>query len=209
MPIPANLDHLVYVCDELEEGIARIGAQLGTAPVRGGSHPKFGTCNALLSLGDTVYLEVLAPDPAHKGPAQDAWLATLPGDRAMATWVMRTSSIDSTAARAREAGAAIGRTIPGSRALPDGSVLEWQLSEPFAMPFDGVVPFLIDWGNSPHPAMHTPHGGTLTGFAIHHPRAKALRNVFAAMGVTVEIIDSAHIRIEATIEGAHGAVTLS
>ena len=58
-----TIDHLVYACANLERGMDEIEAQLGTRPVRGGRHPKFGTHNALLGLGDGVYLEIASRDP--------------------------------------------------------------------------------------------------------------------------------------------------
>ena len=208
MPLPPNLDHLVYFADDLERGMEEIEAKLGVAPVKGGSHPGFGTCNALISLGDTAYLEVLAPDPQQPGPGQEAWLKTIPKGRSLATWVMRSADIDASAAAARGAGGAIGKTLDGKRQAPGGALLEWRLSDPLAMPFDGCVPFLIDWGNSPHPAANTPQAGIITHFAIEHPDASALSRVFAAMGEDVDVRDGPAPVIRAIVEGAKGNVRL-
>lgn len=207
--VPTSLDHLVYYADDLDQGIAELEAQLGVAPVHGGSHPGFGTHNALLSLGEEVYLEVLSPDPALNARDKTEWMRqNLSEGRNMLTWVMRTHDIDAVSDASRQQGAAIGESFKGSREAPDGTLLEWQLSDPKAMPFGGCVPFLIDWGTTPHPASTAPRGGQLTGFSIKHPRADELRKVFAAMGADISVTEASEPAIVARIEGKFGPVTL-
>ena len=63
MAIPADLDHLVFTCADLDAGIAWAERTFGVRPVRGGAHPQWGTHNALMSLGRERYLEILAPNP--------------------------------------------------------------------------------------------------------------------------------------------------
>ena len=118
MSVPATLDHLVYAAPDLGQAIDRIEALLGVRPAKGGSHPSFGTCNALLSLGNAIYLEILAPDPDLPAPSRGRWTDHAPEGGGLMTWVVRSDSIEQTAQAARRAGGAIGAVIPGERALP-------------------------------------------------------------------------------------------
>ena len=81
----------------------------------------------------------------------------------------------------------MGPIESGHRETPDGAVLSWEVSDPYAMPFDGAVPFLIDWGTTPHPATTAPPAGTLIGFRIEHPEPPRVGVVLDALGVEVEV----------------------
>ena len=209
IPILERVDHLVYTSARLETGMDEIEQQLGVRPVRGGQHLEFGTHNALLSLGRTTYLEVIAYDPELKMP--DRGLPFGIGKFAesrLATWALRSESISECAAAANSAGLKTGAIQSGSRQTPDGKVLSWQLSDPYAMLLDGTVPFLIDWGCTSHPAGTGRHGGKLTGLRIEHPEPARIRLALAALGVVADIKKADSARLVATINTANGDVQL-
>ncbi len=199
-----SIDHLVFAASDLETGMSAIESLLGVQPVLGGRHPDYGTHNALLSLGPDVYLEVIAPDPDLPAPENGALFSsdpkTLPK---LVTWVLQTNDIEATAKMGAKHG--IGPVQAGSRQTPSGTMISWQLTDPYAMPLDGAIPFLIDWGSTPHPAKLVPTGGKLVKLSIVHPQApeveEALDGLNAA-GISVLVGDA--VSISAQIETLDG-----
>lgn len=207
--LPKNIDHLVYTASSLEEGIVEIERILGVKAVRGGRHPNYGTHNALLSLGDSIYLEIIAPDPGLPVPERGRLLAdSYKKSPRLSTWVLRTDRIENLHATALKNGLKLGNIASGKREKPDGSVLAWQLSDPYAFPLEGTIPFLIDWGNTPHPATTLPNAGTLTGIEIQHPDPGVVRNYLNILGVSIKVIKGQEPGIRAKIKTAKGIVLL-
>jgi hypothetical protein len=69
-----------------------------------------------------------------------------------------------------------------SRARPDGSVIAWTMTSPFAERAGGVLPFYIDWGKAAHPASALPPALSLVSLTIVHPDANRIRAILDALG---------------------------
>ncbi len=204
-----GVDHLVYAVPDLQAGMDEIEKLLHRRPVPGGRHPGFGTHNALVSLGPTTYLEIIAPDPAL--PRPDRGVLFFDDDHLaarLATWVVRTERIDDAVAAMGAAGFDLAGVEPGSREKPDGTVLSWRLTDPWAPRLGGALPFLIAWGDTPHPAGAAPRAGELVGLRIEHPEPDGVRRALAVLGLEVEVRFADRFRMVAAVETARGEVEL-
>jgi hypothetical protein len=204
----AEIDHLVYGVPDLDEGMDGIELLLGTRPARAGRHPAYGTRNALLSLGPTCYLEVIAPDPELPTPDRGIGFGVggLTKPR-LVTWSLRHPAIEAAAVRAD-----LGGVEPGRRERADGTVLSWKLTDPYAERMGGVIPFLIDWGETPHPASSAPSGSRLVGIRLEHPvpaRVLERLDLLEADFTEVDVVRGDEPCIVALIETPGGAVELT
>jgi hypothetical protein len=203
------VDHLVYAAPNLAEAVATIERLFGCDVVPGGSHEAWGTRNALVSLGDACYLEVIGPDPEAEidGDPVLFGIDTLDAPR-LVTWAAKGRDLEATAQRVRSSGVDLGGVFPGSRQVPDGPVLSWQLTNPFADRVDGVVPFLIDWGDSQHPAATLPEACHLVNLSVSHHDIALVEGALRAIGSPIGVADG-DTRITATIRTPNGDVHLT
>jgi catechol 2,3-dioxygenase-like lactoylglutathione lyase family enzyme len=178
-----TLDHLVYATPDLEESVRLVAKLTGVRPVEGGPHPGLGTRNHLLGLGELRYLEIIGPDPDQPEPERPRpfGIDELTEPR-LAAWAVRAADIETRVARSRTLGYDPGPIEPLSRRTPDGDVLRWRLT----FPYEPVVPFLIDWGRTPHPARRLPVV-PLTAFSGAHPDPAGVHGRLAALGVELDV----------------------
>lgn len=157
-----QLDHIMYACPDLQAGIDEIYALTGVMPAMGGSHPGVGTRNALLSLDNHQYLEIIAPDPEQDLAGTTGQLLLDHGGTGIRSWAIACNSLTKVATLAAARNIATRDIIDMSRTTPDGVKLAWQL----LFLTDPHMPFFIDWLKSPHPALSTPTGCQLNSFHI-------------------------------------------
>lgn len=204
-----GIDHLLYATSNLQRGMDEIEALLGVRPVPGGNHPQYGTKNALLSLGTGIYLEVIARDPDLPAPDRGA-LFDIPEaqDSRLVAWVYRVTEIQESADALKNAGIVLGTVDSGQRAKPDGSVVRWEMTDPYTRPLNGAVPFLIDWGDTPHPSTAVPPAGRLVQLAVAHPDPEAVESALSVLGAQVKVAKGDRCSLSATIETTDGYVTI-
>ena len=206
------VDHLVYAAADLEAGMREIERLLGVAAVTGGQHSGRGTRNALRALGDSVYLEIVAPDPSQPAPESGRWLGVDACVRSemprLTTWAAKCQDLFETQRRAVDGDLKLGPVREGRRTTPDGTLLRWELTDPEPLVSDGVVPFLIDWGASRHPAKDAPRGARLVNLRLEHPDAATITNQLRALPFGVEVHPGTAPALIAVITGPRGTVEL-
>jgi hypothetical protein len=204
-----QIDHLVYATPDLSAGVERIEALLGIRATPGGQHPGEGTRNALVALGPTSYLEILGPDPEQAKPDRPRrfGIDTLSTPR-LVTWAAKGRNLAQTVNDARRRGVLLGEVIPGSRRTPAGALLSWHTTNQRVVIADGIVPFFIDWGTTPHPASSAAPGATLIALRAEHPDPTRVRNILKELGFDLAVTNGATAALVATIAGPRGRVEL-
>lgn len=212
--IPAQLDHLIITVPDLEAGVAAVEEATGVRAVPGGSHPGRGTANFLLGLAPTgwpegahTYLEILGPDPQQEKPADgtlplDAHLATEP---TLQTWAIHPPAFLAKVAAANTAGIDFGEVQDMARDTAEGDRLEWRLTTRSPLPHEGAQPFLIDWGESVHPAEAALPTLELLEFRVESPEPEAARQVLEVLGAgDTTVVEGSNCRLRARLRGPGG-----
>ena len=177
------IDHLVITAPTLASGADWVARSLGVAPGPGGAHPRMGTHNLLLRLGEATFLEVLAPDPAAAPPSRPRWFALddLGPDDAprLAAWVARTDELQACPDALLALLGPVEAMTRGTR--------EWLITIPpdGGLPLGGALPMLIEWQSPRTPAgAGLPESGCeLAALGLRHPQAGRLHELLALAGL--------------------------
>lgn len=191
-----RLDHVVITGPDLAELVAWFAERTGVTAVPGGTHPR-GTANALVAL--TVggvrgrrYLELIAPWPGAAAPR-------------VHTYAVRPPDLDACVALARGRGHDPGEPADLSRRTPDGTVLRWRLARTDRRP---DVPFLIDWGDTPHPGLADLPAVELLQWQRIEPDPGPTRAAITALGLdpaeVAELITGGPPRYRLVVAGPDG-----
>jgi hypothetical protein len=185
--VHAVVDHVILGVSDRDRGCQEFETLTGVRPRPGGRHPGAGTRNALVSLGDRTYLEIMAPDPEAASESSRNRLGTF-AKLTPFGWAIGTTNIGQAAARLRDAGYEARPPSRGSRVQPDGAVLRWT-SLSVGLPDTRHSPFFIEWDrDTPHPASTSPPGCRLEAIVIQEPEPSALAALVKQFGLDVSVL---------------------
>lgn len=180
------LDHLTVTAPSLEAGSEFVREVLGIAPQNGGEHPRMGTHNRLLHLGESMFLEVIATNPSAIGPDRPRWFAldtlTPQATPALSTWVVRTTDI-------RSASMAAPEGLGDIEAMRRGT-LDWLITIPEdgSLPLGGLAPALIEWSSAAHPAsMLIDHHLRLAKLELFSPQPERIERLLRALEIAAPV----------------------
>ena len=201
----AIIDHLVYACPELGPAVAHITALTGVQAAAGGQHLGLGTHNALLSLGERTYLEIIAPDPSQPTPTGPLsfGLAELSAPT-LRGWAVAPADLDAAVQASQAAGFDYGPIVAGRRRTADGHELTWRMTTHLRSAAVAVEPFLIDWADTPHPAGAAPGGLTLEELGLSSPGPRRLRERLRVLGLDLPVEDADRPGLCAVLSGPQG-----
>ena len=205
----AKVDHLVYASPDLAAGVEIVERLLGVKAIPGGQHPGGGTRNALIRLGDQTYLEIIGPDPEQPKPPgpRRFGIDELRSPR-LVTWAAKGSDLEAIVQKAKSNRVELGQVQAGSRRRPDGVLLAWRLTVSPSLTADGIIPFFIDWGKTPHPAEALPKGCVLVALRAEHPDANRIQGEISALGLNIPMRTGSPPALIATIRTPKGDVEL-
>jgi hypothetical protein len=206
--VPALLDHIILGCNDLDDGIAFVHDNTGALPAVGGVHPGRGTRNALLSLGERRYLEIIAPDPAQREILHYPQIREMKDPRLIG-WAVHPPDIAAIAKQLRENKVEFKGPDDGSRKRPDGSVLNWKTLN-LADDRHGLLPFFIEWSaDSVHPSKDAPARCKLEYFEIMSTDPEELVSTLKRIGLDFVVQRSDKARLRALISGPKADLGLS
>jgi len=203
------VDHLVYATPDLDLGIEKLENLLGVRATPGGQHRAEGTRNALIALGPVTYLEIVGPDPEQPEPAKPRWfrIDDLQAPT-LVTWAAKSDALERLASEAQALGVKLGDVVAGSRQRTDGVLLSWRYTNPRTVIADGIIPFFIDWGQTPHPAQTAAPGVSLVGLRAEHPDAERVQKMARQLGLDLRLRPGPEPALIATLVGPRGRVEL-
>jgi hypothetical protein len=206
--VPALLDHILLGCNDLDRGIELVEENTGVRPAIGGVHPGRGTRNALLSLGERRYLEVIAPDPAQSEIVHFPQLRSMIDPRLIG-WAVHPPDIIAVAKQLRENKIAFAGPDDGSRKRPDGRILNWKTIN-LADDRHGLLPFFIEWSaGTVHPSKDAPAQCTLDYLEILSDEPDELAATMKLLGLDLLVQRSDKACLRALITGPKGDLGLS
>ena len=196
--VPLLLDHILLGCNDLDRGIAFVEESTGVRAAFGGVHPGRGTQNALLSLGERRYLEIIAPDPKQSSVGQYTGIKNLKEPRLIG-WAAHRDDLEQFAAQLRKERVEFDGPQAGSRQRPDGKVLHWKALR-LKNDSGGLLPFFIEWSaDSTHPSVDAPRGCHLESFQLLTPDPKVLEKITDQLDLGVDISKATSPQMRAAI----------
>lgn len=204
-----QIDHIVMSFLNLEKACTKFESLTGITPTIGGQHLTKGTHNALVNIGDQIYLELIAPDPKNEQIKSPTWMAVSKIEQPRITrWAIKSSDINKDALVLNNFNKQYGKIESGSRQKTDGSMLRWQLSDPGNdIPID-IAPFLLDWQDSIHPTQDLKETCSLESIMIIHESPQIYQPLFRSLGIDFQIKKGDYPAIKIALKTPKGIIHL-
>lgn len=204
-----RIDHIAYAVPDLAEASLTLAKLLGCEVITGGRHLNNGTHNALINLGNDIYLELLAIDTENGEITAPRWMGVdLLTKPRVTRWALKSDDLKSDLQALSHYSAELGNSFEGSRKKQDGSLLKWHMALPAPTPEIEIAPFAVDWKDSIHPTVSLPNECELLSIELSHPSPELFISLFSAMDIDQKISQGPEIQIKLKISSPNGIVEL-
>ena len=212
-----RLDHIVIAATTLDQGADYVRQVLGVDIPDGGQHQMMGTHNKVMSLGQGVYLEVIAINAEMKSPDHPRWFGlddphirhSLAQHPKLLTWAVNTDELDSLVGSSR---VGLGEVRQAQR-----DNLKWKvaITEDGRMPGAGFIPLCIEWLVDFHPSEAMQSLGCIfNSLTIYHSKPRWLKECLQSIGADnlvniSQIAEDQTAYMELKVSCPRGEVTIS
>jgi hypothetical protein len=221
-----HLDHIVYAAPDLMSAVEHFGLVTGVEPVPGMQYVGLAIANYLVGLGGDAYLEIIGPDPDpnNRPVAPRQFGIDQLVESKVVTWAIHPPNLNARIEAVTRAGYSAGLPdllLPAlGRRMSGGGLVQWRNTRhspkfiqrwptPQLVDPAGVVPFLVDWGDTPAPPSWGLPSVRLMSVMATHPAPDQVQPVLDALGVDLPLVERHQAGFTVVLEGLHGAVVWS
>jgi len=205
-----RIDHIAYAVPNLDDGIKHLQELLGCEVIVGGRHLNNGTHNALVNLGNEIYLELIATDIENKDVEGPRWMAVdLVEEPRVTRWALKSNDLNADLNALKVFNPDLGNSFEGSRKKQDGSLLKWHMALPLPAPEIELAPFAVDWKDSIHPTRSLTAECELISIELIHPNPTIYAQLFAALDIELMIYQGVSTKIKLEINSPKGIIEIA
>lgn len=210
--VPVVLDHLVIGAASLVQGVDYIRSLTGIEVPAGGSHPRMGTHNRVMQIGNGVFFEIIAIEPYAMPPYRKRWFGL--DDPKQRARIAERPRLIAWAVSTRDIGATLSASpidLGTATEMTRGDMV-WQIGirDDGQLPDNGIYPVVLEWPNGHGPSNRmTDFGMRLQTLRLYHPNPNVVAQglaVIGAGGIGTIIPTIAHPWVEADFRLPSGRI---
>ena len=199
------VDHIALAVPDTQFGVRYVEQLTGVKPVLTKSDPTDFYWSAALGIGENSFLEVIGPNPGHKGIHPFKSFMAGMKEPAVLFWYVATDDFEAFCKRVEEAGETLSNivTVDPETSANGSSYTRAGIGKGF----ETQRPNVIEWRKR-SVEQSTDIQCRMTGFSLRHPKPKALNKLFESLGIDA-VVEKGPSRIGLTLQTPKGEVTLA
>lgn len=190
IPHDDELDHVILGTNNLEKALEQFYQMTQLKPIMVVSLKGVGTKSARLAFQSCQYLEIMGPDPKHAAMPLAQKLAKLPDDTLVPFHYAIRSKQKMKTQIWKECDLTCDKVT--MVAQDQGAAWTWTMAILEGHDQGGIVPYLVDWGESKHAAARLPVIGSLDSLKVTSGPDSPIHTILDGIArVTVETGETA------------------